>query len=184
VRHRKSYAAARQHARALGRKSRTGSSNDSPPASQSLANRPILWVAENGPCSQNVTAHLCRNPGPLHAHVRGSVKLKPGFLWTRLGKSAFRGRFAYLTSNCGTLLGNKRRAPSLARQAWRRSPLEGHHGGSGLAPIRPHGIAIDRAQAQHPVGAMLSGVKPAENRSHRPNAQRQAGLSFLSFPIV
>jgi hypothetical protein len=32
------------------------------------------------------------------------------------------------------------------------------------------GIAIDRAQTQYPMGAMLGGAKSAPNRCHRPDA--------------
>jgi len=41
-------------------------------------------------------------------------------------------------------------------------------------------IAIGRAQAQHPMGAMLGGAKSAANRCHRPDARNEAGSSFLS----
>jgi len=41
------------------------------------------------------------------------------------------------------------------------------------------GIAIGRAQAQNPMGAMLGGAKSAANRCHRPDARNEAGLSFL-----
>jgi len=46
-----------------------------------------------------------------------------------------------------------------------------------------NGIAIGPAQAQYPLGAMLGEAESATNRCHRPDARKQAGLSFHLFPF-
>jgi hypothetical protein len=51
-----------------------------------------------------------------------------------------------------------------------RTTTAGIESSQDSRPFDLIGIAIDRAQTQYPMGAMLGGAKSAPNRCHRPDA--------------